>query len=464
MDEILFAPATTLASAIRDRRVSSVEVVEAHLRRIEAVNPKLNAVVQLAAERARAEARAADAAFTRGEATGPLHGVPATVKDQFDTAGVISTSGSRGRAGFVPAEDATAVARLRRAGAIVLGKTNVPEFCVAFETDNLVYGRTDNPYDLTRTPGGSSGGEAAIIAAGGSPLGIGTDAAGSIRWPAHCCGIAGLKPTAGRVPRTGIFPPAMGHLGPLWHVGALARSVDDLALALSVLAGPDGHDPSIAPAPLGDPAAVELASLRVAVHTDNGVIAPTAETAMAVERAAAIAAGAGATVDAARPDGIADGFLLTRDLFAADGGAGIGHLLQMIGTTDVSPLLGRLAAILGPGAGSAAGFGDILVRWDIFRARMLGFLAGYDAIVCPVNAHPALPHGATFDDDKLPGFSYTMAFNLTGWPAAVVRAGTSPEGLPIGVQIIARPWREDVALALARRIERELGDWPRPAL
>jgi amidase len=257
----------------------------------------------------------------------------------------------------------------------------------------------------------------------------------------------------------------VGHLERLWHVGALARSVDDLTLALSILAGPDGRDPAAAPAPIGDPGSVDLAGLRVAVHTDNGIVAPTPEIAAAVNSAASIAADAGITVEESRPDGIDEGFFLTRDLFAADGGAGIGHLLQMIGTTQPSPLLGRLAAILGPAAASsAADLGSLLARCDVFRARMLGFLASYDAIICPVNANPAVPHGATFDEDKLPGFSYTMTFNLTGWPAVVVRAGTSPEGLPIGVQIVARPWREDVALALARRVERELGGWERPAL
>src|SRR5207248_9792799 len=221
MDELIYASATSLAQAIRNKRVSSQEVVEAYIHRIEAVNPQLNAVVQLTADTALTQARQADVALTRGEIDGPLHGVPITIKDSFDTQGVISTAGTKGRASYVPQQDAPAVARMRAAGAILLGKTNLPELSLAYESNNLIYGRTNNPYDLSRTPGGSSGGESAIIAAGGSPLGLGSDAAGSLRWPAHCCGIATLKTTYGRVPMTGTFPPAMGLLGPLWQAGPL---------------------------------------------------------------------------------------------------------------------------------------------------------------------------------------------------------------------------------------------------
>jgi amidase len=359
----------------------------------------------------------------------------------------------------VPEQDATAVARLRAAGAIVLGKTNVPELSLAFESDNLVYGRTNNPYDLTRTPGGSSGGEAAIIAAGGSPLGLGTDAAGSIRLPAHFCGIAGLKPTHGRVPRSGAFPPPVGLLADLWQVGPLARRVEDLIASLPILVGPDGHDPSVAPVPLHDPASVRMTDLRLAFHTDNGVVAATSEVAAAVRAAAQVLTQAGAAVDEARPTGIERGFELATRLFAADGGAGVGTLLQMAGTSQPSPLLVQLGQVLQAPPLGAAEFAGLLVEWDIFRAMMLGFMGGYDAIVCPVNAFTALPHGTTWDMDRLPGFSYTMAYNLTGWPVVVVRAGTSAEGLPIGVQIVARPWHEDVALALAQRIEAATGGW-----
>ena len=226
--ELIFASATEQAKAIRDRQISSEELVRACIKRIEEVNPKLNAVVQLPAETALRQAREADKALAKGEIRGPLHGVPFTLKDAIETEGVISTGGTLGRASYVPKEDATVVKRLRAAGGVLLGKTNCPEFGWAWESDNLVYGRTNNPYDLSLSPGGSSGGESAIIAAGGSPLGLGSDAGGSVRFPAHCTGIAGIKPTSGRVPRTGHFPGPGGTLDALWQIGPLARSVADL--------------------------------------------------------------------------------------------------------------------------------------------------------------------------------------------------------------------------------------------
>jgi amidase len=275
---MIYTSAAKVARAIGTKQASAEEVVNACLERIAAVNPRLNAVVQVAADSARAQARTADVALARGEIRGPLHGVPVTIKDNLDVAGIICTGGTKGRASTVPAQDATIVARLRRAGAIVLGKTNLPEFAYAFESDNLVYGRTNNPYDLSRTPGGSSGGEAAIIAAGGSPLGIGNDAGGSIRLPSHFCGIAGIKPTTGRVPATGYFVPNGGVISPLWQNGPMSRYVEDLALTLPIIAGPDWRDPRVVPMPLGDPRAVDLKSLRVAFHTNDGIAPPTAET------------------------------------------------------------------------------------------------------------------------------------------------------------------------------------------
>jgi amidase len=252
-NDITTKSATELANAIRSKQLSSKSIVEAHLEQIAKVNPKLNAVVQLTAESARKEADEADAALARGDIKGPLHGVPVTIKDTLETTGVICTGGTKGRANYVPNADATAVARLRAAGAIILGKTNVPELAGAIETDNLVYGRTNNPYDLGRTPGGSSGGEAAIVAACGSPLGLGTDAGGSIRIPAHFCGLAAIKPTSGRVPRTGQFPLPMGARNAVFHVSLIARNVDDLALALPIIAGPDFRDHSIVGCPCSIP-------------------------------------------------------------------------------------------------------------------------------------------------------------------------------------------------------------------
>ena len=286
MSDLVFQSATRLARAIRAKQVSSREIVDACLERITAVNPELNAVVQLRADEARSEADGADATLARGEIRGPLHGVPMTIKDSFDTAGVITTYGTAGRASYVPEQDATVVSRLREAGAILIGKTNTPELTLSVETDNEVYGRTNNPYDLARTSGGSSGGAAAIVAAGGSPFDIGSDMAGSVRMPAHCCGIAGIKPTTGRVPRTGHMLPPGGVLGPLIQVGPMARYVEDLALVLPLLPGVDWRDPAVVPMPMGAPDDVELDGLCIAVYTDNGIFSPTDAIADTVLQAA----------------------------------------------------------------------------------------------------------------------------------------------------------------------------------
>jgi len=465
MEELINQSASALARAIRSKQVSSQEVVEACLQRIALVNPQLNAVVQLADDKAREQARQADKAIAHGEKLGPLHGVPITIKDAFETAGIISTGGTKGRTEYVPAQDATAVARLKAAGAIILGKTNLPELSLAFESDNLIYGRTNNPYDLARTSGGSSGGEAAIIAAGGSPLGLGTDAAGSLRVPSHFCGITSLKSTLGRVPTTGTFPPAIGPIGRLWQVGPLARHVEDLFLALKLISGPDWNDSLVTPMPLGDPKDVDVRNLRIAHYTDNGIISPTAETVDAVRSATSVLRDAKMTVEEARPASIEQTLDLTLKLFGIDDGAGVQMLLQMADTKEIHPLTQRLGEMLHPFAPtSTAEFGGVLTQWDMFQSTMLSFMGKYDAIVCPVCAYPAMYHGTTFNDDMLPAFSYTMSYNLTGWPAAVVRVGTSPEGLPIGVQVVARPWREDVALAVAQQIETALGGWQRPSM
>jgi len=465
MDKLIYASATALARAIRAKEVSSEEVVNAYLQRIEEVNPKLNAVVQLTADAARAQAREADAALARGHVKGLLHGVPVTVKDNIETAGVICTGGTKGRASFVPTQDATVVARMRAAGAIMLGKTNMPELGLAFETDNLVYGRTNNPYDLSRTPGGSSGGEAAIIAAGGSPLGLGNDMGGSIRLPSHFCGIAGIKPTTGRVPRTGHYPWPENWLDMLWQPGPMARFVEDLILTLPIIAGVDWRDPAVVPMPIGDPKKVDLKSLRVAFHTDNGILSPTPEIVEVVKKTAKVLSDAGVTVKEDRPEGIEQTQELFFGLLAADGGAEDPQRgLQIAGTTEMHPWTQGLLEFCQANAMTTAEFTHFMVRWAMFKASMLSFLEKYDVIICPVCAYPALPHNAIMALDKLPGVSYTMTYNLTGWPSVVVRGGTSPEGLPIGVQVVARPWREDVALVVARHIETVLGGWRSPPL
>jgi amidase len=460
MDELTYASARSIADAIRYRRISAFEVVEAHLHRIDAVNPSLNAVVQIVPDRALAEARDADAALARGESAGSLHGVPMTVKDSHDTEGIISTGGTKGRASFVPDRDATAVARMRAAGAIVLGKTNTPELTLSFETDNLVYGRTNNPYDLSRTPGGSSGGAAAIIASGGSPVDLGTDTGGSIRVPAAFCGIAGLKPTAGRVPRTGhIVGPATGAIDSLTVVGPLARYVEDLVLTLPIIAGPDWTDPHIAPVPVRDPSDVDVGGLRLAYYADNGVMSPTPEVESAIRNAVDALASAGVSAFEDRPAAL--GRSPKTSLLTADGGAAVRRMLANVGTTEHHPGLDRMVSGIDPIP--VVEYSALLEETDAFRAQMFAFMEGYDAILCPVRPFPAAPHGESASKPLSEGNAYTSVFNTTGWPVAVVRAGSS-DGLPIGVQLVARPWREDVSLALAQIVESALGGWQKPEL
>lgn len=443
-----------LAAAIRAGRITSEQAVAAYLDRIDAVNPRLNAVVQLRRDAALADARAADRAPRDGR--GALHGVPITIKDSLDTAQLVSTGGTTGRAHYVPPRDATAVARLRAAGAIVMGKTNTPDLTMSFETNNLVYGRTNNPFDVTRTPGGSSGGAAAIVAAGGSPLDIGSDTGGSIRVPSHFCGIAGIKPTSGRVSRAGHIIDFTGPAESLTHIGPLARHVDDLALALSIIAGPDNVDPHVAAAALGDHTKVDVRKLRVAYFINLGSLRPTGETASGVERALAILEKAGCTHRAVEIPGADAIYEVYTGLIWGDGGAGMARILARWGTTE-SPLFDRIKAAPKLSSGD---YSAQYEKFDSWRSSLLQLFSDFDVLVCPVNVGPAPLHG-TF---SRPAAAYTQLFDLTGWPGTVIRAGTSPEGLPLGVQCVAHPWREDLSLAVARHLESAFGPFPGPGL
>ena len=462
-DDIIYSSAKSIAQSILDRDVSAVEVVQAHLDRIGDVNDRLNAVVKLCADRALDEAREADAALARGESKGPLHGVPMTLKDSLDTEGVVTTGGTLGRRTFVPERDSTVAARLRGAGAILLGKSNTPEITFAGETDNLVYGRTNNPYGLDRTPGGSSGGAGAIIAAGGSPFDIGSDTGGSIRAPAHFNGIAGIKPNSGRVPRTGhIISYAGGAEDAYTQNGPMARYVEDLVLTLPIISGPDWEDPAIIPMPLGDPSNVDLGSLRVAFYTSvPGYKAPTQDTVDTVLSAVGAVSDVVATVEEDMPKPLIRVPDLDDRVGDGDGRATMLRVLERAGTTELAPYI---RAIRDEAVRISTGeFTKALEDLDLYRSDMLGFMRSYDAIICPTASIPAPTHGATFTEENR-NIYYTGPYNLTGWPGTVVRCGTSSEGLPIGVQVIARPWREDVSLALAAVLESELGGYVRPEL
>ena len=434
-DASMTRSATALADAIRRRELSSVDVVRAHLERIASVNPRLGAVVQVSPT-ALDDARTADAALTRGDELGPLHGVPFTVKDWIETDGLVCAAGRDARRDFVPRRDATVVARMRAAGAILLGKTKP-----GATAD--VYPVPKNPYDLAHTPGGSSSGEAAIVAACGSPLGIGSDSGGSIRWPAHCCGVAGLKPTNGLVPNTGHVPPISALADPRTVIGPLARCVDDLALCLPIIAGVDGYDAGVVPMPLGDPASVDVASLRVSHFTAFDGASPTDAVVTAVADAAAALADGGAKVRGATPPRIDESFAITRAYWARP---------ESISWKTWQPW--------GASTLSADDVERSLFEWDRLRRAFLGFMADVDVIVCPAGGDGAPRLGEFTDAD----FIYALPFSLTGYPVVVVRAGTTAGGLPLGVQIVARPWCDHVALAAARVVERALGGWRMPRL
>ncbi len=456
-DDPLFTSATRLAALIKAKKLSSTEVVTAHIRRIEAVNPKLNAVVFPVFERALAEAKFADEATARGQSFGPLHGVPCTIKDSHEVAGVVSTGGTLGRKGHIPSRDATYVARVRAAGAIVLGKTNTPELTLSGQTTNLIYGKTQNPYKLGYQPGGSTGGGASIIAAGGSPFDIGTDFGGSIRGPSHFCGIAGIKPTTGRVPRTGHIVDYGGFFDSFQVIGPMARWVEDLALILPLISGPDYIDAAIAPAPWLEPKDVDLKKIKVVYYLNNGSEKPlTPETEAAVKSTVKLFADLGVTIVEECPtELIKESQEVRNALSSADGRGWVKRMLKKYGTMQVSPVI----SLADSPQCDVSEFTRLADVFDANRSKFLQWIKPYDLLICPANRTPAEPWPEELKpqvpDPKNIGF--TTTYNNTGWPGTVVRAGFSPDGLPIGVQLIAQPWREDVSLAAAAFVEAAAG-------
>jgi amidase len=458
--------ATKLAQLIREKKVSSVELVKAHYARIDAVNPKLNAVVQFCRERALAEAKSADDALSSGKVKGPLHGVPMTIKDSWDTEGVISTGGTQGRAFFVPAKDATVVARLRAAGAILLGKTNTPEFTLGGITGlgttvNILYGMSRNPYDPTRSTAGSTGGGGAIIAAGGAPFDIGTDFGGSIRGPAHANGIAGIKPTTGRIPRTGHIVDFGGVFDSYQQGGPMARKVEDLKLLMPLLIGPDDLDACIWPLPWNDPAAVDVSKLRVAFYTSMAPdsVKPTAEMSALIKDCAKFFESLGCQVTESHPPGAIEAAELSAKLREGDGNAWQKRLTEKYKTTKPGPDR-RFDYPLIP----TAEFTRLLEERDAWRSRMLGWVKNYDLILCPPALGPAPVIGSPEANARAPGSGFTTTYNLTGWPSGVLRAGTSPEKMPLGVMLTAQPWRDDVVLAAMAAVEGKFGGWQKPPI
>lgn len=463
-ESIIYSSAASLARLIREREVSATEVMRACLDRIEQVHPVINAVVELRAEEALREAASIDARLAQGEDMGPLAGVPLSVKDSIEVVGTRCTAGTLGRAAAMSTRDATLVGRLKSAGAIVVAKTNLPDLLFAFESDNLLFGKTSNPYHPGRTSGGSSGGEAALLATGGSAIGLGSDAAGSVRLPSHFCGTAGIKPTLGRLSRTGHVPPAGGWVERIWQIGPMARTVEDLQLLMPLLIGGDGIDPTVVPFPWAPPGEKQLRNLRVAFFTHNGLVGANESTAAMLRDAANALAFRGMRVTDDRPDGIDECYDLEMRWIGLDGGTGLRQLLSDYGSPQAHALLEGWLSKVAPHQTDLAGFADLWGRLDRYRATMHQFLREYDVILSPVYPRGALPHGESILDDNFIGFSYTMAYNMTGWPAAVVRGGTDQDGMPIGVQVAGHPWHEDVVLSVARCLEEDLGGFKAPPL
>jgi aspartyl-tRNA(Asn)/glutamyl-tRNA(Gln) amidotransferase subunit A len=454
-EDIIFSDATGLAERIRTKAVSPVEVVRAHLDRIEAVDPRINAIVTLA-DGAIEEARKAEAAIMAGEDVGPLHGVPFTVKDSIDTAGVLTQRGSPIFKGRVPEADATSVARMKKAGGILLAKTNLPEFSYWIESDNLLSGRSNNPWDLTRTPGGSSGGESAAIAAGMSPIGLGTDLAISVRGPAAQTGIVSLKATHGRVPMTGIYPRAPRRF---WHVGPMARSIRDLALAFSQLAGPDGKD-AFATSTAAFEAGIgrqPYRQLRVGWLVEPGFGPIDPEVARTVEAAAEALKGLGHRVEPVRIPALEKDFALDvfnrlhvmemKPEFAA---VTAGHEDQMYKMSKTMLSLPDTSMKDFIAAEQAA---------ERIRDGYAEYFGNFDALITPVLPLPAHKHGQeefvingqTVDATYLQGA--TVPLNITGLPGISMRFGTSMEGLPINVQIVGSWMAESTILNVASLLE-----------
>ena len=450
MNELVELSLTTTAGMIQRREVSPVEVAEAHLERIARLNPALNAIITIAPDVIE-RARAAEAALLRRDEVGSLHGVPVTIKDTIDTAGLRTTSGSKLRMDYVPQTDAPSVARLKAAGALVLGKTNAAEMAMDYTADNLVFGRTNHHLNAGLTPGGSSGGEAVAIATCMSPGGIGSDLAGSVRIPAHFCGICGLKPTTGRIPGELQFPPSIGPYSLGAVIGPLARNVGDLRLLLGALS----KDPF-------ERSSFDLRGVRVAWYADDGVALVTEETAKAVAAAAAALRDAGLIVEEQRPPHVDRGnemwlkvfsrasVVQLRSVYKDREGEGGSFVRWRLGTADDAP---------------APTLDEYIAGWmerDRLREELLQWMETTPIIIAPVGATPAYPHdtlkvtvrGSTFGTFR--AFSYAQTFSVFDLPVVTVPAGRSNDGLPIGVQIAGTPFAEEMVLAAAEIVEKSV--------
>jgi len=454
---------------LRKRELSPVEIVTAHLERVQEMQPKLNAFVHFDAESALARARKAEAAFVHGEELQALAGITLTVKSSMDVAGWPCPAGSLLRKDYVPTMDAVAVARLEAAGAILLGNTNTPEFLMAYETDNRLTGKTSNPWNLAYSAGGSSGGEAAAIAAGCSMGGVGSDAGGSIRTPAHFSGICGLKTTPGRIATTGHFPPGAGAFGWIGVVGPMARTVADLGILFQVMAGPDGGDALSAPVPVRQVEAQELQGLRIGILESGALGLATPETLSSIRSAAQLLSDLNFRVEPLNLERLDRALELWWFFF----GPVIGHLIHESAKGRealLSPMLREFLEIAtAEPLSSVDAFINACADRDLVRAEILRQLRGVPVLLSPVSTAPAFEHGnGNYREGNPYNYRDTMRFcqwlNLAGFPGVSLPFGKSAEGLPINVQLIGRPHEEELLLAVAEMLERARGPWQAPAI
>ncbi|HUP48372.1 MAG TPA: amidase [Thermoanaerobaculia bacterium] len=481
---IVFATATAQAAAIRDKEISAVELVDAHLTQVERHNGSINAVVSLDADRARERARAADEALARGEVWGPLHGVPFTVKDTFETEGLCTTSSYEPLANHVPERDATVVRRMKDAGAILLGKTNLPLLATDFQTESPIFGRTNNPWNTDRTPGGSSGGSAAAVAAGMSSLDIGSDLGGSIRVPAAYCGVFGFKPSERRVSGRGHIPDwgIPGGSGPrrtvrhLGTYGPLARSLPDLRLVFDVIAGPDGAQVDIPPLPLREARAMDRSKIRLAWTTDVGGLPVHRGTREALAGLAQRLADGGVEIEEVESLGIdfSRSWRCWGQLAGAEVGAPLPGWLRQGMRLQFRLMPGSAAVNTGVVRGAGLGLKEYL-EWlavrDELTSSVDAAIGRLDGWLMPATLGPAFAHqkAKPLDIDGSPvpyflasGTACTSVFNVAGNPAVVLPAGRSEDGLPLAAQLVGRRWRDEDLLDVAAHLAPLLEPWEPP--
>jgi Asp-tRNA(Asn)/Glu-tRNA(Gln) amidotransferase A subunit family amidase len=466
--DFYFTIAKTLDS-FRRKELSPVEIIESHLARVQQIQPQLNPFVHIDAESARARSRESESKIARGETLRPLEGIPLTVKSSIDVAGWPCPAGSLLRKDYVPHTNAPLVTRLEQAGAILLGNTNTPEFLMAYETDNRLNGKSSNPWNPAFSAGGSSGGEAAAIASGCSMGGVGSDGGGSIRTPAHFCGICGLKPTPGRVPATGHFPPGAGAFSWIGVVGPMARTVADLRGLFSVMSGPDPGDPLSAPVPIRHIPPAEFAGSRIGILENSELGRATPETLSTLRRAAQLLCDLNFRVEPIKLENLDQALELWWFFF----GPVIGDLFRQSTSGKESQLSPMFQAYLRATSAepkvTLESFQKACVDRELVRASLLRQLRDVPLLLTAVSTAPAFLHGAgSYQRGDPHSYLDTMRpsqwLNLAGFPGLAIPMGRSPEGLPINIQLIARPYEEEFLLAVAEQLEQARGAWQPPPL